>query len=64
MPDLPSPDFKPEDVDGLIQSYGKPLEASKKEALMDKLRAESEKIQAQEAKRSEKQQDKGQDRGR
>ena len=64
MPDSPSPEFKPEDVDGLIKSYGKALEPSKKEALMDKLRAEQVKIQEREAKRPGNSQDNAQDRGR
>lgn len=39
MSDLPKPDFKPEDVEGLIRDHGVPLDPERKKSLMEKLRA-------------------------
>lgn len=39
MSDLPKPDFRPEDVEGLIHDHGTPLDPKRKQSLMEKLQA-------------------------
>lgn len=38
MKDLPDPDMKPEDVDKLIKSYGRPIDPERKAKLMQQLK--------------------------
>lgn len=40
MSALPDPDFKPEDVDQVVKSYGKPVDPERKRALMATLEKE------------------------
>ena len=56
----PDKDFKPEEVDKVIQSYGKPIGEVRKAALMDKLRREMENRARQQS--SERDQDRGRQR--
>jgi hypothetical protein len=39
MSDLPKPEFRPDDVEGLIRDHGRPLDPKRKQSLMDKLKS-------------------------